>query len=160
MITYLTGDATDPKTNGNKIIAHICNDVGAWGKGFVLAISKKWYMPAQEYKKAYKSGIKLGDVQYVQTEPDIWVANIIGQHDIRHHNNVPPIRYNAVRTGLQNIAIKANELQASVHMPMIGCGLAGGNWRTIEPIILQELSDKGTQVTVYHLPRHHYQTST
>ncbi|WP_253732040.1 hypothetical protein [Listeria monocytogenes] len=41
-ITYLKGDATNPMAKGNKIIAHICNDVGGWGKGFVLAISRKW----------------------------------------------------------------------------------------------------------------------
>ena len=54
-INYLTGDATSPKTNGNKIIVHICNDIGAWGKGFVLAISKKWNRPKNEYQSWCKS---------------------------------------------------------------------------------------------------------
>ena len=36
-IQYLTGDATAPTASGNKIIAHVCNDIGGWGKGFVLA---------------------------------------------------------------------------------------------------------------------------
>lgn len=40
-IIYLKGDATNPIAKGNKIIAHICNDAGGWGKGFVLAISRK-----------------------------------------------------------------------------------------------------------------------
>lgn len=40
MINYLKGDATNPEISGNKIIAHICNDVGGWGKGFVVAVSK------------------------------------------------------------------------------------------------------------------------
>ncbi len=40
-ISYLVGDATTPDTQGPKIISHICNDIGAWGKGFVLAISKR-----------------------------------------------------------------------------------------------------------------------
>jgi hypothetical protein len=44
-INYLKGDATFPEAKGTKIICHICNDLGAWGKGFVLAISKRWSEP-------------------------------------------------------------------------------------------------------------------
>jgi hypothetical protein len=40
-IQYIAGDATAPIGDGNKIIAHVCNDIGAWGAGFVLAISKR-----------------------------------------------------------------------------------------------------------------------
>jgi len=36
MITYLVGDATQPQGEGVKVIAHICNDIGAWGAGFVI----------------------------------------------------------------------------------------------------------------------------
>jgi hypothetical protein len=38
-LRLVTGDATTPTGEGNKIIAHICNDIGGWGKGFVVAIS-------------------------------------------------------------------------------------------------------------------------
>ncbi len=41
-INYVKGDATAPIGIGNKIIVHICNDIGRWGKGFVMALSKKW----------------------------------------------------------------------------------------------------------------------
>jgi hypothetical protein len=41
-IVFLKGDVTCPSQQGLKIIAHICNDIGGWGKGFVLALSKKW----------------------------------------------------------------------------------------------------------------------
>lgn len=54
-ITYTTGDATCPATSGNKIIVHICNDIGAWGKGFVLALSKRWVAPEKQYKEWYQS---------------------------------------------------------------------------------------------------------
>ena len=49
-ITYLQGDATQPQSKGNRIIAHVCNDLGGWGKGFVLAISKRWPEPEAEYR--------------------------------------------------------------------------------------------------------------
>jgi len=41
-ITYLQGDATVPVAEGMKIICHVCNVAGGWGKGFVVAISKRW----------------------------------------------------------------------------------------------------------------------
>ena len=38
---------------------------------------------------------------------------------------------------------------ASIHMPRIGCGLAGGTWDKIEPILVDCQSSKNVQVTVY-----------
>lgn len=46
-ILYIKGDATAPIGSGVKVITHICNDIGGWGKGFVLALSKKWKMPEE-----------------------------------------------------------------------------------------------------------------
>jgi hypothetical protein len=34
-------------------------------------------------------------------------------------------------------------------MPRIGCGLAGGKWELIEPIIVRTLSEHDIAVTVY-----------
>jgi hypothetical protein len=34
-------------------------------------------------------------------------------------------------------------------MPRIGCGLAGGKWEEIEPLIKEELSAKGIKTVVY-----------
>src|SRR5205823_6841477 len=50
-ITYLKGDATCPQAKGVKIICHVCNDIGGWGKGFVLALSKRWSEPEAAYRK-------------------------------------------------------------------------------------------------------------
>ena len=60
MINYLKADATIPQTEGNIIISHICNDIGAWGKGFVMAISKRWKEPVKQYKQWYKEAVKEG----------------------------------------------------------------------------------------------------
>lgn len=66
-IKYVDGDATQPIGNGNKIIVHVCNDIGAWGKGFVMAISKRWKTPEENYKRWYasKEFFCLGEVQLV-----------------------------------------------------------------------------------------------
>ena len=152
-ITYIKGDATVPQGKGIKLICHICNDLGGWGKGFVVAISKRWKEPEAEYRKWHATGrnggFALGAVQFVQVDPYVWIANIIGQRGMKHGSAGPPIRYDAVAMGLEQVAAKALELGASVHMPRIGCGLAGGEWSKIEPIIDQHLTSAGVAVTVY-----------
>lgn len=47
------------------------------------------------------------------------------------------------------VAAKAGEPGASVHMPRIGCGLAGGTWAGIEPLTERRLISAGIPVTVY-----------
>lgn len=64
---------------------------------------------------------------------------------------VPPIRYEAVRAGLRRVAEFARAHGATIHMPRIGCGLAGGSWDEVASIIEEELIDKGLDVTVYDL---------
>lgn len=153
-IKYLKGDATNPKTEGNKIIAHICNDIGGWGRGFVMAISKKWKNPEEEYREWFKNGdnFNLGEIQMVQVEQDLWIANMIAQHKINTNSDgIPPIRYNAVEACLKKLSEVAQKLKATIHMPRIGCGLAGGKWEKIEPLIQKNLTEKNINVYLYDL---------
>lgn len=152
-IVYINGDATCPQAKGVKIICHICNDIGGWGKGFVLAVSKRWKEPQAMYRAwcaaGKEGGFALGAVQFVQVEPYIWVANMIGQRGIKKGSSGPPIRYEAVALCLAQVAVNARALGASVHMPRIGCGLAGGSWSVVEPLIQQHLIGAGVAVVVY-----------
>ncbi|MBD2891405.1 hypothetical protein amrb99_03100 [Actinomadura sp. RB99] len=153
-IRYLKGDATSPQAKGPKVIAHICNDRGGWGRGFVEAVSRRWPEPEAAYRRWHRERARndfaLGAVQIVQVKPDTWVANMVGQHGIRTSRSAgPPIRYEAVRACLRRLAAEAADLGASVHMPRIGCGLAGGRWDRVEPLITAELTGRGVEVTVY-----------
>lgn len=154
-IIYVEGDATRPQSQGPKIIAHVCNNVGGWGRGFVLAISKLSKKPEQEFKLWYsqrnQNDFALGAVQFVLVEEDLWIANMVGQHGIakKGHSGPPPVRYPAIAQALAALGDKALELGATVHMPRIGCGLAGGQWEAIELLIWENLSSRDIQVTVY-----------
>jgi O-acetyl-ADP-ribose deacetylase (regulator of RNase III) len=146
-IIYLKGDATSPVGDGKKIIVHVCNDIGAWGAGFVLAISKKWKQPEAHYR-ALKSRT-LGDVEIVRVEDDIYVANMIAQQNVRPAlDGRPPIRYGAIRIALAQVNDYAYKSGATIHMPRIGCGLAGGKWEEVESIVRQVMS---VDVYVYDL---------
>jgi O-acetyl-ADP-ribose deacetylase (regulator of RNase III) len=155
-IDYLRGDVTCPPAQGPKVIAHICNDQGRWGKGFVEALSRRWPEPETAYRDWHRgradNDFGLGATRLVQVTADTWVANMIGQHGIRTvRSSAPPIRYEAVDRCLRHLAARAAELEATVHMPRIGCGLAGGRWDRIEPLIVSRLIDCGVSVSVYDL---------
>src|SRR5690349_10368910 len=114
-IEYIKGDATNPGGLDKKIIVHVCNDIGGWGKGFVMAISAKWKQPEEQYRQWHQSQkeFELGKVQFVQVEENLWVANMIGQRKINkdEHGN-PPIRYEAVEQALEKVAAFAKENNA------------------------------------------------
>ncbi len=152
-LRIIRGDATSPQAKGPKIVAHICNDRGGWGKGFVLAVSRRWPQPEHDYRDWYRhraaNDFALGAVRLIGVQPELWVANMIGQHGTRTGSSGPPIRYPAVEQCLHILGDQALARGASVHMPRIGCGLAGGSWDRIEPLIQTGLCARGVQVTVY-----------
>ena len=154
-IQYLKGDATSPQAKGFKIICHICNDIGAWGKGFVLAVSKRWTEPEAEYRIWHrfraKNDFALGKVQFIKVDSYIYIANMVAQKGIKTGSNGLPIRYAAVENCLIEVLAQAKELGASVHMPRTGCGLAGGQLPKIEPIIKNTLLINNIDTYVYDL---------
>ena len=156
MITYIKGDATNPMAKGPKIIAHISNDSGGWGLGFVLAISKRWARPEAMYRRWYHdrdpvqetepcqivmtSGrFGLGETQLVIVQPGLAVVNMIAQAGTKTGSKGPPIRYDALDECLQKVNVYADSFKASIHAPRIGCGLAGGKWSQVEPLIQKRL---------------------
>lgn len=151
-IRYVIGDATAPLSTP-AIIAHVCNDLGAWGRGFVLALSRRWPQLPELYRQhlAAFPTHPLGSVQFLTVEPDLQVANMIAQHGIRPSASGPPIRYAALRQCLTAVATQARLSNATVHLPRIGCGLAGGTWDRVGPLIVETLSVHDIPVVVYDL---------
>lgn len=158
-IEYVYGDATEPKGDGLKIVVHCCNSIGLWGAGFVIALSKKNTVPEKMYRAWYKEGsysteragvvpFKLGMVQFSPFDKSTIVCNLIGQEGVGFKNG-PPIRYDSIRNGFKMMIELMKDDKFSVHMPRMGCGLAGGEWEKMEVIIKETLCDYGIPVTVY-----------
>jgi len=161
------GDATNPirvYPNGyeQQIIVHCCNDIGAWGAGFVIPLAKKW----PQTKLTYQANIdrqKLGDIQLIQVHksPTLtqFVCNLIGQKNIKplrfNRIIIPPIRYEAIKEGLIRLRLHLNttkiQHQVSLHSPRFGCGLAGGKWENIQECIEFAFGDTNIVWTVYDL---------
>ena len=157
-IVYVTGDATFPMGTGRKLVIHICNDVGGWGSGFVIAVSKRWAAPEIHYRalaeKARELGnfIQLGEVQFVEVGDNIIIGNMIAQHMTQWLDGVPPIRYEALSIALDMVAKYALKHGCTVHGPRFGSALAGGKWEIIEELIKKHICSKDIPVTIYDFP--------
>ena len=153
-INYIIGDATHPIGEGQKIIVHVCNDIGGWGRGFVLSLSKRWKEPEKLYRE--QNNYVLGKIQMTRVENDICVVNMIAQHDIKPtlvpsgkgFTTVPPIRYDALKECLKTINDIAVRTNSTIHAPKFGAGLSGGKWSEIEKIIKEVVT---VDVTIYNL---------
>lgn len=149
------GDATKPRGIGNKIIAFVVNDATPrWGAGFALAIRKKWSFIQNSFIKWVERNpkdFKLGNIKNINIDQDVSIVTLISQHGYGASGK-PRIRYSALQNCLEQLAEVAKEKSASVHMPMIGSGQAGGNWTIIFEMIKETLSKKGIEVTIYELP--------
>jgi len=152
-ISYRIGDATAPDGRSPGVIAHVCNDSGGWGKGFVLAISRRWQEPEAAYRTWARSAqdFGLGMVQLVKVADHLCVANMVAQHGYVSRANPVAIRYDALAQCLSTLAGRIDD-GTIIHMPRIGCGLAGGSWDQIEPLLEEHLAMAGFDVWVYDLP--------
>ena len=146
MINYVEGNVLNPiGEEESKLICHVVNNKGVWGAGFVVNLSKKWKKPEEEYRRYCRNNIiNLGYVQFVQVEDNIFVANMFAQDGFVNRNNPVALNYIGLECCLKGVNDFCGNL-TSIHMPYIGCGLAGGKWEKVEEIVKKILKDK----TVY-----------
>ncbi|MCW5550885.1 MAG: ImmA/IrrE family metallo-endopeptidase [Verrucomicrobiae bacterium] len=154
-IEFIKGDATQPRGEGRRILAHVVNDKTAlWGAGFGLAVRKKWpqvQTTFQNWAAAERDNLRLGKVFMSAVDQQTTAFQMICQHGYGPSPK-PRIRYSALRSCLEQLAQFAVEQRASVHMPRIGSGYAGGAWGLIGQLIDETLCARGLRVTVYDLP--------
>jgi O-acetyl-ADP-ribose deacetylase (regulator of RNase III) len=144
MIKYVKGDLFE-HIEEDCIISHCCNDSGAWGAGFVLAINKNLGLkPRTDFINASKNwNYDLGDVNYSRVKHEkgfVTVANMCGQHGVGAGSTgdlrvTKPIRYAALVHAMEDVARYVNEYPQPILAPKFGSVLAGGNWEFIRELI-------------------------
>lgn len=157
----VVGDATYPDVSkGPVFIAHVCNDVGAWGAGFTRAVEKRWPGTGDRWRRnlaSWKASREALGLVFFDPSPlekdNIIVVNMVAQHGVGRSQI--RLNYPALRSCLTELAEAARGGEHGpsipVHMPRIGCGLAGGSWDEVEPIIRDTLVAAGVEVVVYDL---------
>lgn len=155
-ITYLKGNALEPRGESAKIVVHIVSDATPnWGgRSFAVAVKQKWPNTQRDFRKwaeVNRRNLTLGSMHVAKATEDIFVASLVCQKGYGPSVH-PRIRYAALEEGLTRVVEVAKQLQASVHMPRIGTGQAGGAWFIVEEIIRSTLTNSGLSTVVYDLP--------
>lgn len=129
------------------IICHQVNCLGVMGAGVAKQIADKWPYVKKEYVKFCNSKKKqnlLGEIQLVaanggfQQEGDPLILNIFGQFYYGHDGVYTD--YSALTKAFR----KMNQLYKgkTIAFPYgFGCGLAGGDWQDVEPMLVRLLPD-------------------
>ena len=152
--TLIVGDALEPvSSDGDRVLLQVVNDKAArWGAGFARNAGVKWPAAAARFEEwAREPGnLHLGNTHLVEVEPDLSIVSMVAQRGYGPSSS-PRIRYRALADCLREVAALATSRDASVHMPRIGAGLAGGNWWVIQELVEDLLCSRGIDVTVYEL---------
>lgn len=154
-MSYVFGDATQPRGEGKRVIVQVVNDkTPNWGgAGFASAIRREFPSVQEAFKQwaTEPRALRLGGVHQYEAAPGIFVMSIVAQRGYGPSPS-PRLRYQALQSGLRVAADFASRAGANVHMPRIGTGHAGGDWSLIEELIREEFGKRQVSVTVYDPP--------
>ncbi len=154
-LTEVRGDATAPRGQGDKVIAHVVNDrTPNWGAGFALALKRKWPSVQEEFirwTREQRTNLTLGNTHVTRVSDELYVFQMVAQHGYGPSPR-PRIRYAALAKCLSQCADLALKQEATVHMPRIGTGHAQGQWSIIRELIDEGLVSRGVEVMVYSPP--------
>lgn len=146
-IEYKQGDATVASVGEKTYIVHICNNLGAWGAGFVLPLAKR-YPKSREVYFAHKRDLPLGTNQPVYIDESVTIFNMIAQDGFPSREHPVAVSYKALEKCLTEIGQIAASTGYTVQMPRIGCGIGGGRWQDVEGIVKRTLCAQDVPVRV------------
>ena len=142
------------------VLPHIVNNCCKWGSGFVVPLGRKFPEAREKYLgwcdiKGYDMPysnyppLGLGNTQFVEVVKDkITVANMMAQT----LGGIRPIYYNRLSKCMDEVAKFALKMNAKIIAPMLGSGLAGGNWQFIEELIKDCWLEFDIPVNIYYIP--------
>ena len=146
MIKYIEGDLIKMAQNGAfDVIGHCCNCYNTMGAGIAPQIKKAFPEAyAVDCETIAGDDSKLGTISHTVNSKPI-VVNLYGQFDFTgRRSGKMDLDYDALRSALK--AMKEKFSGKTFGLPMIGSGLAGGDWDVIEKIIEEEMI--GEYVTI------------
>jgi hypothetical protein len=148
-ITYINKVLSAPVACERTISLNLCNDVGIAGLSYSFV---NWSRVKKYYSQWFNSqaNFELGAIQLISIERNVYVCNLIAQHDIRVLDGFAPIRYEAIDIGFDRLSVEANKLKASVHLSKSEVLHAGGKWENVATIISETLLRARVPTYVYY----------
>lgn len=140
------------------ILVHGCNALGVMGAGVALLIRNKYPDVFRTYSDYHaEAGLRLGEIITVgsskapiMTQPLAYgqvhslsaqlperliVVNAITQESVARAAGELVVSYDSIFACFAQVRLLARTTGLGVHFPLIGCGLAGGDWEVVEPLI-------------------------
>ena len=137
-IRIITGDAVAALGRGGiTALGHQVNLRGAMGAGIARQISQAYPVVLEPYRVAVRCGeLRLGGMLPVEVRPGRWIINLAAQEGVGWHHRQTD--YAALAAALRLFAGFAHDRGLLAGLPYgIGCGLAGGEWGIVLPMIEQ-----------------------
>jgi O-acetyl-ADP-ribose deacetylase (regulator of RNase III) len=135
----------------NGLIVHGCNCQGVMGGGVALAVRNTYPAAYQTYYNEYvQNGLQLGQIISVEVEENKWVINAMTQD--QYGSDRRYVNYDAIAVAFEQIRDYARQVAnvrgfaPDIAYPLIGAGLAKGNWHIVEKIIDETLCGEFNQV--------------
>lgn len=154
----INGDLIKSALNGEfDVIAHGCNCQSAMGAGIAVRMASVFGCNKFRMEKLGPSIMKLGNIDYrtfsasdlgdyFPIKGNLSVVNAYTQFNYGNLNG-PPIDYEALSLCMRKINSEFSNQH--IGLPMIGAGLAGGDWTKIKNIIKYELKDCRITIVFY-----------
>ena len=158
MVTEIDGNLITLAQEGKfDVVTHGCNCYCTMGAGIAPQMAKAFGADKfKKEKKKHRGKIKkLGTIDYklVRIEDgSVFVVNSYTQFNFgKNHptGDIAPVDYEAIRLCMRKINYTFSGKH--VGLPLIGCGLAGGDWNIVKAIIEEEFTD--CQVTIVHFKK-------
>lgn len=145
MITYYDGNIFDSDA---KIICHQVNTYGVMGAGIAAEVKERFPEVYTEYNAfcaANDQDMLLGAVLFSPTQNG-FIANCFSQKGMDTH-------YDAFDHCMRMVKEFAEEHDdAKIAIPYkMGCGIAGGDWHTVEQIINRVFDGSDLEVEIWKL---------
>ena len=131
------------------VIVHGCNCFNKMGAGIALEMKRIFPEAYYEDCKTMKGNkLKLGKISYVEVERNDIKFTIVNAYIQYHYGGYKPnVDYHAVRSCMKLIKNKFSGKR--IGFPMIGAGLAGGEWGKISKIIEEELINENITIVFF-----------
>ena len=132
-------------------IAHGCNCLCNMGAGIAVPMNKTFGVGNYPLEHPNTRGNinKLGQIEFrhfpLSSDGGVYVINCYTQY--LPAKNEKPLDYDALRLCLRKINFCFNG--GRVGLPLIGCGLAGGDPEVVIPMIQEELKDCDITLVIY-----------
>ena len=129
-----------------KFILHGCNAQGVMGAGFAKRLREEHPFAYKQYREAHETrGLNMGELIIVRAGKRVIIHAITQKYYGREARRY--VSYDAIANAMA--ALEEALYGETIAMPMIGSGLAGGDWNVISSIIESEL--KTIQPIVFQL---------